>query len=129
MPPTVYVEEISGYNAVKMIWAHDVDRHDVTVAFKHLQTMVESSSTPLYVVLDLQNKPRMPLQETMSGALTGPYRHPMLAEWLVIGSSMVARSIERSLAAIAKRQNMRWFETEADAFAYLDSATQVHRVF
>lgn len=120
--PSVAVEVVSPYPAIRMIWQHRVDKADLGQAFKTITEMLDASETPLYIMVDLRANPNFPLTETISGALFGPFRHSMLAEWLVIGASSVARSIGGILSNATGRSNIHWFKTEAEALAYLENA-------
>ncbi|MGQ9910554.1 MAG: hypothetical protein ACUVS2_17135 [Candidatus Flexifilum sp.] len=102
-----------------MIWQREVDRADVTAAFRDLMARLDQATQSLYVIVDLRADPRFPLLETFRGALNGPFRHPMLAEWLVVGANSVARSIGSTLVSISGRDNIRWFTTVEEALVYL----------
>ncbi|MBK8134904.1 MAG: hypothetical protein KA401_03890 [Anaerolineae bacterium] len=108
--------------AAVLWWAHDVQRADVMPAFRHLDTLISMSATPLYVLVDLREKPTFPLTDTLRGALDGPFRNPNLAEWLVVGSTPLAQTIGRTLSAITRRNNIRWFKTLEAAMEFLSAA-------
>lgn len=105
--------------AVIMIWQREVIQTDVTVAFRDLVNRLDQSPEPLYVIVDLRADPRFPLMETFRGALNGPFRHPRLAEWLVVGANSVARSIGSALMSITGRANIHWFSTFEEALVHL----------
>lgn len=100
-------------------WATHVSRDDVIPAFRQLNDIINLSPVPVYVFVDLRERPHFPLTDTLRGALEGPFRNPNLAEWLVIGSTPLAQTIGRTLSAITLRNNIRWFKDEPDAKAYL----------
>lgn len=108
--------------AATLWWAHSVRRDDVTAAFRDLNGILNSVSEPIYVFVDLRERPNFPLADTLRGALDGPFRHPMLKEWLVIGSSAMAHTIGRMLSSITRRNNIKWFDTQDEAVDYLKSA-------
>jgi len=118
--PTVTIEPIAGYPALKMTWQHVVRESDVARAFQQITKVLDTSHRPIYVVVDLLSNPRFPITLTVQEAL-GPYRDPMLKEWLVVGSNWMAKAIESTLARITRHKNVRWFHSEADALAYLAS--------
>jgi hypothetical protein len=117
---TVSVEPIENYPALKMTWQHTVLDADVVTAFQKIMTALDATNRPLYVVVDLLSNPRFPMMVTVQEALPC-YRDPMLKEWLVVGSNWMAKAIEGTLARITRHKNVRWFTTEADAIAYLNS--------
>lgn len=118
---TVNVKVMEGQNALLMTWQRDVDKDDVRSAYHEMMEHLNMTSKPMYIIVDIQSNPRFPLAETISGAFWGPFRHKMLAEWLVVGSSSLARNIGRTLTGITLRDNIRWFGTMEEAVAYLES--------
>ena len=118
--PTITVEPIEHYPALKMTWQHFVNEADVAPAFQKIANLLDTTHQPIYVIVDLLSNPRFPIMVTVQEAL-GPYRDPMLKEWLVIGSNWMAKAIESTLARISGHRNVRWFISEADALAYLSA--------
>lgn len=100
-------------------WAQAVHSEDVQTAFRELNSLLDTAESPLYVFVDLRERPNFPLADTLRGALEGPFRHPMLKEWLVIGSNPMAHTIGRILTSITRRNNIKWFNTEEKAIEYL----------
>ena len=117
---TVRVEPIESYPALKMVWEHIILEADVAPAFQKIMTALDATNRPLYVIVDLLSNPRFPMMVTVQEALPC-YRDPMLKEWLIVGSNWMAKAIEGTLARITRHKNVRWFSTEADAIAYLNS--------
>lgn len=118
---TVRIEAVEGYRALWMHWAREVNKDDVNPAFREMAHLLNQSRGPLRVIVDLRQNPKFPLNETLTGALSGPFRHPHLAEWLMIGSSPMAQAIARALSAVTLRRNLLWFDSEAEVFAYLEA--------
>ena len=121
---TVTVEPIEGHNALRMTWQHQVDEHDVKTAFQQITQALESADAPLYIVVDLLNDPRFPLRATVGEAVKA-YRHPSLAAWLIVGSNRLAKTVEATLAALTRRKNVYWFDTEPEALAYMSQDQQI----
>jgi hypothetical protein len=119
--PTVKVEPLDGSSAYRMTWLHQIDPRDVHTAFAELNKALKNATTPIDVIVDLQANPRFPLATTLMECLNGPFRHARLGEWIVISANHEVRTIGRTLSAIARRSNIRWFTTEADALSYLNS--------
>jgi hypothetical protein len=107
------------YPGLLMMWPPRPTRSDVRVAFDQLTRRLDRTLTPLYVVADLRAKPQLPMRTTIREALLGPYNHPMLAAWLVIGTTPVARVIAQSLGSITGRHNVYWFKDDEEVLAYL----------
>lgn len=117
---TVIVQPLRGYaNALLMTWQHDVRREDVAPAFAVIMARLSAAQAPLHVVVDITHRPSFPLQETVAEALK-PFRHDMMGQWLVVGHNRLADMIEFSLRLATGRQAVQWFETRAEALAYLD---------
>lgn len=110
---------IEGLPAVMLWWANHVNHQDVKPAFETLNRLINESPIPLYVIVDLSHKPKFPVIETIHSAISGPFRNQKLVEWLVVGSTPLAQIIGRSLTTLAMRNNIKWFEREQDAIAYL----------
>jgi hypothetical protein len=87
-----------------------------------LNTILNEAPEPIYVFVDLRERPNFPLADTLRGALDGPFRNPNLKEWLVIGSSAMAHTIGRMLSAMTRRHNIKWFDSEEEAVAYLKAS-------
>jgi hypothetical protein len=119
---TVSAEPVEGYHALVMLWEHDIRSEEVQPAFDTITAHLNAANTPMYVLVDLLKDPQFPLLETISGALWGPFRNPMLKEWLVIGSNNLARVIARMLMNATHRNNIRWFKTYDEAKAYMQKA-------
>ncbi|MEO8611403.1 MAG: hypothetical protein ABI690_26130 [Chloroflexota bacterium] len=117
---TVNVEPIEKYPALKMTWQNTVVDADVAPAFRKIMKALDATNRPLYIVVDLLSNPRFPMMVTVQEALPC-YRDPMLKEWLIVGSNWMAKAIEGTLSRITRHKNVRWFTTEAEAMAYLDS--------
>ncbi len=117
--PTVRIESVEGYPAMVMLWEHTVRTADVQAAFKDITARLEAADEPTYVLVDLLKDPQFPLIDTITGALWGPFRHPTLKEWLVIGTNTLARVIARSLSNATRRNNIRWFNSYDEVYAYI----------
>jgi hypothetical protein len=118
---TVSVEAINGYPALMMKWEQKASKEDIKRAYRLISEALEAASSPIYIVVDLRNNIQMPLKETVSGAFFGPYNHPKLATWLVIGGHQMARIVANSLNQMTREQRVEWFDTEADVYNRLKS--------
>lgn len=118
--PAISVRPMRGYPIIRMEWARKVTEHDVRDAFQQITALLDESTTPLYVLVDITVRPNFPLYTTAVGALQGPHNHPQLAEWLVIGKgNRMGQIISDVISARSKRTNIRWFDDEVQALAYL----------
>lgn len=118
---SVEVTCLDEYPALKMSWQHKVNKSDLSPAFQKITQCLHQSNQPLYIIVDLSEDPQFPIVDTMMGALRGPFRHPRLAEWLVVGSNRAGKTIGDLLIKTTQRNNIRWFDSEAEALAYLES--------
>ena len=128
MPPTVVVEVFKECdNTLLMKWQHDIKPSDVRLAFETISDALRTTSSPIYVVVDLTQNPRFPLSETMFSALDC-YHHPNLEAWLILGGGKAARAIEGFLSSMTGKQNVYWFETMADVLKRLQQETNAEEL-
>lgn len=118
--PSITVEELPGYPAISMSWEREIDTGDLKPAFHQVVAFLQQSAIPVYVIVDLHHNPRLPLVATMSEALRGAFRHPRLAEWLIIGTNAEARWIASMLSRVTRRNNILWFDSRDAILAYLN---------
>jgi hypothetical protein len=121
--PTVTVEYLNQYQAIRMTWQHKVSYIDLRDAFHSINSILNAASEPMYVIVDITSDPNFPLGATITEAASGPYRNPKLKAWLIIGSNGLARIIERILGGLTGRKNVLWFKSEAEVTAYLEQQT------
>jgi len=118
---TVAVAPLEGRNAIVLRWDAWIDEFDVPAAFHGLTAELDRASLPVHVIVDLTRNPNLPLATTINETLSGPFSHPMMGEWLVIGSNRRAEIVARAITAVGLRTNIHWFETLADALAFLET--------
>ena len=118
--PTVAVEFHPDSRAIRMNWQNRVREQDVRIAFEKINLVLNGHGQPLYVVVDIRANPNFPLNATITGALFGPFRNPLLQAWLIIGMNPLARIIERTLKSVTGRSNVFWFSDDAEVQAYLE---------
>jgi TctA family transporter len=121
---TVSVQQLNTY-IVKMSWSNKVNDQDVRNSFKEINSLLSVSAQPMFVLVDITADPNFPIAATLTGALFGPYRNPNLREWLIVGSNKAAHFIERTLSGATGRTIVRWFDTEADAAAYVAESQEL----
>lgn len=121
---SVSVECLDGIPAIRMNWEKQVNNRDVAEAFEIINNLLNESVHSLYVIVDLQSNPNMPVAATLNGALFGPYRNPRLKKWLIIGASSLGRVVENILSSVTGRHNVQWFDDSDAVFAYLEQATR-----
>jgi hypothetical protein len=113
---TISVGRLASYaNTLLMTWQQDVRLGDVSNAFKAINSTLDNTDNLLYVIVDIRSQPKFPMAETIFAAVRGPYRHPKMAAWLVIGDNRVARMIGTTVSNIARRNNIEWFESMQSA--------------
>lgn len=104
-------------------WTGIVDGQAINTSFRAMQTYLDAAASPLPIVLDLSGCQRFSAPDALRGALFGPFRHPMLDEWLVIGADSLARNIGRVLSNVTRIHNIRWFFTHEQAYTFLAAKT------
>ncbi|MBZ0315619.1 MAG: hypothetical protein K8L91_04305 [Anaerolineae bacterium] len=124
MSATVYLENTEFPFVVRMVWAQQVNEADVLPTFTMLTRQLNASPRPITVIMDLSNKPQMPLAETLTGAMSGPFGHPNLGYWVMIGTTRVARIVENVLTKVLRQQNMIWFDSHEEADAFIREKAQ-----
>ena len=73
----------------------------------------------MFVIVDIRCDPKFPVTATLSGALFGPQSNKKLRGWLVIGTSVTARFIDRTLVGATGRSLVEWFDDDAGVHAFL----------
>lgn len=117
---TVRVEPVEGYeNAYWLIWDAEVSVEDVAPAFRQLTAALDAASSAVHVMVDLRSDPHLPLAATTQETLAGPFRHPRMGEWLVIGTNWRAEVVANVISKVGLRMNIRWYATEEDALNHL----------
>lgn len=117
---TVTIEPIDAYpNAVRLRWERWVVEADVRPAFHELTRRLDIARQPLNVIVDLSADPRLPLQTTISETISGPFAHPNMGVWLVVGTNQRAHFIADMITRVGRQDSIRWFQTEAEAIEFL----------
>ena len=119
MRPSVITEPTNAPNVIQMTWQQQVVEEDVQAAFGSITQYLAQTLEPIYVIVDLVAKPNFPMATTISEALRGPFGHPQLAGWVIVGGNRAASVIEKVLSNITRRKNVYWVENYADAKAFL----------
>jgi len=123
---TVRVMAVPGHPcAIWLQWDAKINPDHIPPAFDQLNTGLDSAEHPVHVLVDLRQNPTLPLAITMHEALSGPFTHPRMGIWLVIGSNQRAQIVANVITKAGFRKNIQWFETEEDAFARLEELESV----
>lgn len=107
-------------NVMLMQWEKEIETGDVAAAFEQINMVLNSSSSPMYVLVDILSKPQFPMSETISSALRGSFGHENLKAWLIAGENRLAHVIEKVLSNITRRKNVEWFTSMDDVIEFLD---------
>jgi hypothetical protein len=121
---TVSVEPVKDYPALVMKWQAYAKPDDIKRAYRIISEALDVAPSPIYIIVDLRENKQMPLKETVSGALFGPYSHRNLAAWFVVGGHQIARVVANSLAQVTRQHRVDWFDTEEDAYNRLKEVSQ-----
>lgn len=116
---TVSVRQIVNFPALLMAWDAHVIPNDVSLAYQQITTELDQSETPKYIIVDLTHNPNMPLSETLQGVLSGPHKHPMLKQWLVIGDHSVGHMVANVLTITTGKGKIAWFDTLENAYDHI----------
>jgi len=117
---TVSVEVINDHGDLKMVWeAYPKDKH-VSSAFDYINTSLNETHHPIYILVDLQSDPQIPLTTTIREVMSGPFRHKNLKKWLVVGRNRRAQVVARVMDTISKDSTILWFDTENEALDKLN---------
>jgi hypothetical protein len=118
---TVTIEPIKDHpNALRLNWERWVVEADVRPTFHELTHYLDEAFAPVNVLVDLTSDPRLPLQTTISETISGPFMHPNMGMWLVVGTNQRAQIVANVITLVGLRDSIRWFESEAEALAFLD---------
>ncbi|MCS7071541.1 MAG: hypothetical protein NZM00_08555 [Anaerolinea sp.] len=116
---TVTLEHFHGIVHLRVTWASVVDGVAINTTFRTMQMYLDATQTPLPVIFDMSQCVRFSAPDVLRGALFGPFRHPMLDEWLVIGADTLARNVGRVLSNVTGIHNIHWFFTHEQAYTHL----------
>lgn len=118
---TITVQPLSAHpHHVLMTWEQHILINDVREAFRSILQMLNEADHPVFVVVDIRSNPRFPVTQTIAEAIE-PYRHERAIGWLIVGHNLLARSIERVLAAITQRHVVTWFADLESAINHIEN--------
>lgn len=117
--PTVQVERVPEYDALKLIWRVPVQRSEAALAAEILLQGLEESEGPVFLLVELAGDALVPTGVKISDALREACRSPRLAGMLIYGQGPSARIISRRLMLLTAQVFIRAFESEADALDFL----------
>lgn len=124
---TVTVEYSDEFKALWMGWGKGATGRDVQNAYREISAYLETLDESICIVVDLRENIYMPVRETLTGALLGPYKHPMVGAWLVIGANAFAQNVAIMLKGVTKQDMVVWCEDEVEVFNYLEANCPRHR--
>lgn len=124
---SVTVQYMQTYNALWMQWGRLPQGNDIKRAFREITAYLDSIDEPICVIVDLRENIHMPLKETITGALFGPYNNPKLGMWLVIGENAFAEGVARTLINVTRQDKVAWFKNENEVVAFLAEHCPRHR--
>lgn len=115
----VSLEHYHGVVHLRVTWTGNVDGTAINTTFRDLQAYLDAARNPLPILFDMSQCTRFSAPDALRGALFGPFRHPMLDEWLVISADALARNVGRVLMNVTGINNIRWFFTHEQAYTHL----------
>lgn len=119
MSPTVSLTNTASPRVLKMVFQPEVVEDDLLATFKAITRYLNQTNDSVYVIVDIQARPNFLMAAVIDGALDGPFVHPRLANWLIIGHSRRGRVIEKAMTAITRRRNVLWFNSPDEALCWL----------
>jgi hypothetical protein len=117
----ITVEYSEEFKALWMAWGKGAQGRDVHHAYREISAYLETQDEPICIVVDLRENIYMPVRETVTGALFGPYKHPMVGAWLVIGANSFAQHVASMLQAVTRQDMVVWFKDEMEVASYLEA--------
>jgi len=117
--PTITVEPINGYDILQMTWGPQVEEHDIAVAFRTIASFLKQSTQRIDVIVDISSNPHFPMQTVISETLGGPFNHPQMGMWVVVGVSRAAHIVANVLSRLGSRDRVFRFATQQEALSYL----------
>ena len=114
---TVLIENLENQGVLMMTWETAIKDRDVLDAFRQITAVLDVTAKPIDVIVKLDQDSRFSVHNTVVDLLM-PYQHSMLREWLIVGSSGFAEAFMRLLPETSGWHNVRWFDSEAQAWAY-----------
>jgi hypothetical protein len=119
---TVTVTPITGFqHALQMRWDKVPSVPDVNQAFDEILKSLNAADQKIYVLVDISDSPRFPLAVTITHA-SQIHRHPNMGDWLVIGSSAMAKFIGTTISSLSSSKVI-WFQTQEAALQHLANVT------
>lgn len=115
----VSLEHYHGVVHLRVTWTGSVDGTAINTTFRDLQSYLDAARNPLPIVFDMSQCTRFSAPDALRGALFGPFRHPLVDEWLIIGADALARNVGRVLTNVTGIDNIRWFFTHEQAYTHL----------
>jgi hypothetical protein len=114
------IDGISG--TILMTWNGSPSYDCVQDAFREVKILLNASSTPQIVLVDLTSDPAIPTAPDSEGA-SAPH-HEMLSGWYVAGGARWAYVVARVLEHLDSAENIRWFYSLDLALASLQSVLE-----
>jgi hypothetical protein len=119
--PTVQVERVPEFNALKLIWRVPVHRADAALAAEALLQDLEEIEGEFFLLVELAGDALIPTSVKISDVLREVCRHPQLAGILIYGQDSSARIISRRLTLLTTQVFIRAFSSEYDALSFLET--------
>lgn len=117
--PTVQVEMLPAYNAIKMTWFSPANKDEASAALRAGINALDNAHQPMILIVELAGDTQIPPGLKVSETLLTFCKHPMLAELLMYGTNTPVRAISRRLTLLTGGGNVHSFETEAAVWHYM----------
>lgn len=116
---TVTVELLDNYPVINMKMEANVKSIDMQYAYMEIERNLNNFMDTVFIVVDLTQNERLPVQATIAGALFGPYLNPKIEQWLVVGEHRVGQQIAKQLSFWTGKEHVEWFACYEDCLTYV----------
>ncbi|MEO0594637.1 MAG: hypothetical protein AAF126_00840 [Chloroflexota bacterium] len=116
---TVKLEFIPQQQVIKLTLAEHVVHSDMQRAMSSILVHLEESHDKHFIVVDMTKNNVLSVQATVSSAFFGPYGHPNVAQWLIVGHHPIGKRISRQLIGWTGESRFTWFDDTASCLKYI----------
>jgi hypothetical protein len=87
---------------------------------KQTKQIFDAATDPIFTLIDMSRAKALP-QGAMRARSNPEVTHPKAAGLVIVGASVLVRTISGVVAKLANRDNIYFYEKEADAWAFVRS--------
>ncbi|MCS6871451.1 MAG: hypothetical protein NZ571_08330 [Anaerolineae bacterium] len=117
--PVTQVLEADG-RILRLTLADPWSVEEMIAAFKESERYLNAATKPIHLLADLTRTARPP-QGVMRAREAPNLRHPMGGEIAIFGVNLTGRIMAETVLRLARFKRAHFFESEAEALAYLNN--------